>query len=62
MRHIFGCILTDKYVTQQRFILDPRPSAEFSGNMRKFLGSLADFLSALAFFCYHYIFDSYVTS
>ena len=32
-------------------LLDPRP----------FLSSLADFLLALAFLCYHYIFDSYVT-
>ena len=27
----------------------------------RFLRSLADFLSALAFLCCHYIFDSYVT-
>ena len=38
-------------------LLGLRPSAEFSGKMLKFLISLADFLSTLAFLCFHYIFD-----
>ena len=57
MWQLFGCILIDKYITKQRSLLDLRPFAEFSGKMRKFLISLADFLSTLAFLCYHDIFD-----
>ena len=57
MQQCFGCILIDRYVTKQRSLLGLRPSAEFSGKMHKFLISLADCLSTLAFLCCHYIFD-----
>ena len=40
--------------------MEPGPSAEFSSKMCKFLRSLVDFLSALAFLCCHYIFDLYI--
>ena len=52
---------TDTTQRQQRSLLDPRPSAEFSGKMRKFLRFLAEYLAASAFLCFHYIFDSYIT-
>ena len=39
----------------------PRPSAEFSSKMRKFLRSQAEYLAALAFLCCH-MFDSSATS
>ena len=38
-----------------------RSSAKIFNKIWKFLKSLADFLSALAFLCCHYIFNSYVT-
>ena len=57
MWQLLGCILIDRYITKQHSLLGPRPSAEFSGKMHKFLISLADFLSALTFLCCHYIFD-----
>ena len=60
MLQLFGCIVIDRYKTQQRSPLDLRPCAEFSGKMYKFLRSLADFPLALVFFCY-FIFDSYIT-
>ena len=56
MWQLFGCILIVRYVTPAA-LLDPRPPAEFSVKMHKFLRFLADFLSALAFLCYHYIFN-----
>ena len=43
------------------FFLDPRPSAKFSGKMRKFLRSLAEYLASLAFLYCRYIFDLYIT-
>ena len=49
---------TDTMQLQQSFPLNPRFSAEFSGKIRNFLGSLPEFLSALAFLCCHYMFDS----
>ena len=54
---LFGCILIDRSVTKQHSLLGPRPSAEFSGKMCKFLISLADFLLTLAFLYCHDIFD-----
>ena len=54
MQQLFGCILIDRYVTKQHSLLGLRPFAEFSS---KFLISLVDFLSTLAFLCCHYIFD-----
>ena len=49
MWQLFGCILIRRYVTKQCSLLGRRPSAEFSGKMHKFLISLADFPSTLAF-------------
>ena len=57
MQQLFGCILIDRYISPA--VLSPGP--KFSGKMCKFLRSLADFLSALAFLYCHYIFESYVT-
>ena len=51
---------TDTNQCQQRYILDPRSSAEFSNKMCKCFRSLAEDLVALAFLCCHYIFDSYI--
>ena len=51
---------TDIAYQQQRSLLHPRASAEFSEKMRKFLRSLAEYLTALAFLCCHYIFDSHM--
>ena len=60
--HFFGCVLIDRYCNPSTcFLVNPRPSAEFLGKIHKFLRSLADLLSVLAFFGCHYIFDSYVT-
>ena len=47
-------------VTPTAPLLDPRPSDEFSGKMRKFLRSLVEYLVALAFLCCHCIFDRYI--
>ena len=49
LRQLFGCILIHRSVTKQHSLLSPRPSAKFSGKMRKFLISLADFLLTLTF-------------
>ena len=46
---------------KQHFLPDKRSSGDFSSKMCKFLRSLADLLSALAFLCWHYTFNSYVT-
>ena len=58
---IFYFLPTFSTQRKQRSLLDPRPSAEFSGKMRKFLRFLAEYLAASAFLCFHYIFDSYIT-
>ena len=52
---------TDTTQRKQRSLLDRRPSTEFSGKLRKFLRSLAEYLAALAFLCFHYVFDLYIT-
>ena len=52
---------TDTMWHQLCCLQDPRSSAEFSSKTHKFLRSLAEYLAALAFLCFHYIFDSYTT-
>ena len=42
---------TDTTLLHQHFLLDLRPSAEFSCKMHKLLRSLAEYLVALAFLC-----------
>ena len=61
MQQLFGCILTDIYVTIAVLSPGPKPYDEFPSKMCKILRFLANFLSALALLCCHYIFDSYVT-
>ena len=58
----FGCIPKDiYYVTPQRSLRDPRPSAEFFNKMLKFLRFLAEYLVALAFSYWHYMFELHIT-
>ena len=45
---------------QQRSILDLRPTAKFSGKIRKFLRPRAEYLAALVLLCCHYK-DTYIT-
>ena len=59
---VFWCILKDRhYVPPEVLPNGSRYSAEFSGNMGKYLRSLTECLVVLAFLCCHYIFDSYIT-
>ena len=57
-----GYILKGRYyITPAVLSPDPRPSAEFSVKIHKFLRSLVEYLAALTFSCCHYIFGSYIT-